>query len=128
MKRLFFLGFLLTILSGLFSCRNEEERVYIRIKNNSSKNITNFWLGAKTRSYGAIISGETTIYKSLKPVTSSYNKFNFTTIANKRYWGTTFAKKDIGYIKLEPGYYTFSITVVNDTAVLHIINEPSPTR
>ena len=126
---------MLTFLSGLFSCRDEGERVHVRIQNNSPKDIANFWLGSgaggggkRSRSYGAIAIGKVTLYKSLEPIYGSYGNYNFTTADNKQYWGSAFPKEDIGRVGLEPGYYTFAFTIVSDTAVLQIISEPSPTR
>ena len=135
MKRFVFLGLMLICLSGLLGCRNESERVHVRIQNNSPEDIAYFWLGAgsgsggkRSRSYGAIASGETTPYKSLEPTYGAYGMFNFTTADNKRYTLSIFPKEDIGYAELEPGYYTYAITITGDEAAVQLIPDSGADR
>lgn len=115
-------------LSGLFGCGDPQEQIHIRIQNNSTKDISQFWLGTgfgsggdRSQSYGEIARGEVTNYKALKPVYASYGKFNFITTDGTRYLGNTFPKEDVGYRELDPGYYTFVYTIANDEAILQII-------
>ncbi|HFE65793.1 MAG TPA: hypothetical protein ENJ93_00905 [Chloroflexi bacterium] len=68
MKHFIFLGLILTLLPGLFGCRNEKERIHIRIRNDGPKDVANFWLGSgsgsggkRSRSYGAIAVGDTAV-------------------------------------------------------------------
>ena len=124
---------MLTSLLGLFSCRNSGERIHIRIQNNTSKNINQFWLGSGSgsggkfsHSYGDIAIGDITGYKSLDSSYASYGNFNFITADNMKYLGSTFPKEDIGRIELDPIYYTFAYTIVGDEAVLRIIKDAYP--
>ena len=105
-------------------------RINIRIRNESEINITNFWLGAGSgaggpgsRAYGDIRSGATTPYRSLRPEFGSYSKYNFVTSDGKRFLGSTFANDLVGQVSLEPGYYTFAVTIVDNQAMTQIIRE-----
>jgi hypothetical protein len=135
MKKLFFLGVLMGLLLSLFGCSSSEEQIHIRIRNESTRNITRFWLGSGsgsggsgTHSYGAIKSGETTSYQGLKAEYGSYGNFNFVTEDRERFLASTFPNEDIGRVQLEPGYYTFAITIVGDQASVRIIREATPSR
>jgi hypothetical protein len=108
------------------------DRLHIRIRNESGLDITAFWLGAGSgaggpgsRAYGEILSGATTPYRSLKPEFGSYSNYNFITEDGKRYVGSTVANELIGQAVLEPGYYTFAYTIVDNRAVVTMIpDEP----
>lgn len=122
-------------LSSLFGCGGSKEKVHIRIQNNSSQEITQFWLGAgsgsggsRSRSYGQITAGSITGYKALEPSFAAYGKFNFITADGRKYLGSIFPTEEIGRRELSPGYYTFAVSTTGDTAVLQIINEPPPSR
>ena len=105
-------------------------RINIRIRNESDIDITNLWLGAGSgaggpgsRAYGDIRSGETTPYRSLKPEFGSYSNYNFVTADGRRFVGSTFANDLIGQVALEPGYFTFAFTIVDNHAVVAILQE-----
>ena len=134
MRRLLLQVLMFTFLLGLFGCQSKKERIHVRIQNNSVKDIAYFWLGAgsgnggqRNRSYGSIPVGSTTDYKSLEQTYGAYGNFNFTTADDSRYTVSIFANEDIGDAELEPGYYTYSITIEEETVVLKIINEGTPT-
>ena len=105
-------------------------RINIRIRNNSDIDISNFWLGAGSgaggpgsRAYGDIRGGATTPYRSLKPEFGSYSNYNFVTADGRRFVGSTFANDLIGQVALEPDYYTFVFTIVDNKAAIQIIRE-----
>lgn len=106
-----------------------EESINIRIKNSTSKDIENFWLGAggtgnSTESYGSIKNGEETRYKSFKPVLANYRKMNFITTDKKQYTDVIYPEKFFDKNELEKGrYYTFKYTITNETAVLTITQD-----
>ncbi len=120
-------------LLGLFGCGGSKEKVHVRIQNNSGQEITQFWLGtgsgsggSRSRSYGQIAAGSVTGYKALEPSFAAYGKFNFIAADGRKYLGSTFPTEEIGRRELSPGYYTFAVTTVGDTAVLRIISDPPP--
>lgn len=133
MKQHILLVIFMTFLTALFGCRASEEQIYIRIQNNSSIDITQFWLGSgsgfggeRARSYGAIDRGDTTPYKSFKATYGAYGNYNFLADEGQRYMGSTFPKEEIGIRELMPGYYTFVITIIDGEAVLRIVHDRSP--
>lgn len=126
MKALFFVG-IMSILLGLFGCRDKGTQMHIRIQNKSVKVIDHFWLGAgsgsggrSSRAFGEIKVGETTRYASLDAHTATYRKFNFTTADNIQY--SVIISPD----ELELGYYTYAITINGNEAGLQIITEQAP--
>lgn len=118
-------------LLGLFGCGGSKEKVHVRIQNNTGQEITQFWLGAgsgfggpRARSYGQIAAGDVTRYKALEPSFATYGKFNFITADGRKYLGSTFSTEEIGRRELSPGYYTFAVSTIGDTAVLRITDDP----
>lgn len=113
-----------------FSSNNtSNKKVSIRIRNESSKDIKYFWLGAGGTSnyseqYSNIKSGETTAYKSVDAVLAAYRKMNFITTDEKQYMETIYPEKHIGKNELEAdASYTFVYTIVEEKPVLKIITE-----
>lgn len=103
-------------------------RIHIRIQNAIQADITNFWLGAGSgaggpgsRAYGAIPSGATTPYRSLKAEFGYYSNYNFITADGQRFVGSTIPVDQIGRMTLEPGYYTFIINTSGSGAILQIV-------
>jgi hypothetical protein len=118
----------LATLFVLTSCTAmNSEHINIRIQNATDTDIAAFWLGAGSgaggpgsRAYGAIARGQTTPYRRLKAQFGTYSNFNFITKDGKRFVGSTVANDLIGKMELEPGYYTFVYTVVENKAVVTI--------
>lgn len=118
----------LSILFVLTACSPmNTNRIHIRIQNASPVDITDFWLGAGSgaggpgsRAYGAIPSGATTPYRSLKAEFGYYSNYNFITADGQRFVGSTIPVDLIGRMTLEPGYYTFVIDT-SRSAMLQIV-------
>lgn len=108
-------------------------RLHIRIQNASAEDISDFWLGAGSgaggpgsRSFGAITSGNTTPYRSLKAEFGLYSNYNFLTTDNQRFIGTSFPNDMFGKVELEPGYYTFVVSTDGNATSLEIVHDPAP--
>ncbi len=121
----------LSILFVLTACSPmNTNRIHIRIQNASPVDITDFWLGAGSgaggpgsRAYGAIPSGKTTPYRSLKAEFGYYSNYNFITADGQRFVGSTIPVDQIGRMTLEPGYYSFVIDTSGRSAMLQIVAE-----
>lgn len=107
--------------------------LHIRIHNATGRDISKFWLGAGSgaggpgsQAYGAIADGETTRYRGLKAQFGSYSNFNFITQDGERFIGSTVANDLIGEFTLEPGYYTFELTLVDGAAAVTINQDATP--
>ena len=109
------------------SARNSEQ-LHVRIQNASETDIKAFWLGAGSgsggpgsRAFGSIPSGQTTDYHRLKAEFGSYSNYNFITEDGNHFSGSVIANEDIGIVELEPGSYTFVVTIVENTAYITIL-------
>lgn len=107
--------------------------LHIRIHNATGRDISKFWLGAGSgaggpgsQAYGTIPDGATTRYRGLKAQFGSYSNFNFITQDGERFIGSTVANDLIGEFALEPGYYTFVLTLDDDTCVVTINRDGAP--
>lgn len=119
----------LSILFVLTACSPmNPNRIHIRIQNASPVDITDFWLGAGSgaggpgsRAYGAIPSGATTPYRSLKAEFGYYSNYNFITADGQRFVGSTIPVDQIGRVTLDPGYYSFVIDTSGRSDLLQIV-------
>ena len=114
---------------ALSSCSGgAAEQLHIRIRNDSTENIDKFWLGSggtgpRVVPFGGIPSGETTDYRALNAVLSSYGKSDFITDDGQRYLNTIDPAAYVGSDELAPGYYTFAYDIVGDESVLTITRD-----
>jgi hypothetical protein len=132
--RLSYLLLALLLLSPLsWACNathSSDNRLMIRIRNDSGFDIDNFWLGAGPNggstgdtAFGAIAHGATTSYYTVELRLANYHKTDIV-IAGVRYLDTIDPSEYIGKAELPPGWYTFVYTFVDDKPVLTIIEEP----
>lgn len=126
---------LLVVVWALVACgrSGEDEKLHIRIHNATGADIAKFWLGAgegaggpRSQAYGAIADGETTRYRSRSATFGSYSNYNFITADGRRFVGSTVAKELIGTFALEPGYYTFELTMLDGEVVVTILQDETP--
>lgn len=116
-------------LSACGVTRSGEQRLMIRIRNDSRFDIDNFWLGAgpeggstRDTAYGAIVSGTATDYYAVEPVFANYRKMNMV-IADQRYYGVIDPAQYVGTTELAPGWYTFAYDLVDGDPVLTLIQD-----
>jgi hypothetical protein len=121
----------LAIVWALTSCTTmNNEQIHIRIRNATDTDMTAFWLGAGSgaggpgsRAYGAIARAETTPYRSLKAQFGAYSNYNFLAASGRRYMGSVVPSNMFGRFALDPGYYTFVLTIDRDTSQLEIVHD-----
>lgn len=116
------IGLLIVLLGGC----SKGPQVQIRIRNQSSQDMTNFWLGAggtgpTPQSYGAIPAGTTTNYRSMPAVLAYYRKSDFLTADGMRYLTTIYPETFLNVAELAPGSYTFSYDIQNGEAVFELL-------
>lgn len=109
-KLRFLISMALTI--GACSSSGVDSDLQIRIKNDTGKRFSNFWLGAGTNggatqntTYGAIDAGETTTYKGVERVLQNYHKGNGV-IDDVRYFHRPQANPALISDAFGPGRYT----------------------
>lgn len=118
-------GLALTMLLG---CGGDKP-VQIRIRNDTGRDISNFWLGSGTKSayrssFGSIAAGATTDYRSYVTTIAAYSKCDFVMADdNTRYLDTIEPEDHVGTPELAAGRYTFAYTIVNDEPALTIIRD-----
>ncbi len=103
--------------------------VQIRIRNASSQDMTNFWLGAGGTSgisttFSKIPAGTTTGYRGFSTVRANYSKCNFLMQNGKQYIVNTYPLPNGTSDELAPGNYTFSYDLVGDSGTLTITRDP----
>lgn len=109
-----------------------EDKIMIRIRNNSTLNFSDCWLGAgarggatETTTYRKIDSGQTSRYRHVEPPLANYRKIDI--IAEQtRYLDTIDFNDHIGQPELSPGWYTFAYDIVGEKLQLTIVQEPDP--
>lgn len=122
----------LLLLPLLWACstnRSGDNRLMIRIRNDSAFDIDNFWLGAGPNggstgdtAFGAIAHGAVTDYYTVEPHLANYRKTDIV-INGMRYLDVVDPSQHIGKAELTPGWYTFAYNFVDGKPVLTIIEE-----
>lgn len=118
------------IIFMIMTSKSSSEQVNIRVKNATTKDIQNFWLGAgglngpSPMSLGAIKNNETTSYRGVDPILARYRKTDFITTDGKRYGDVVYPENFFDKPELEMGsYYTFEYTLQADKPVLKITRD-----
>ncbi|MEI2688711.1 MAG: hypothetical protein V9H69_02975 [Anaerolineae bacterium] len=137
LHRVVLLVALVVALGALTACAagSRQPQLQIRLQNDTGMDIEHFWLGAGSgdggpgsRSFGAIADGQATPYRRIKPVFGLYVKYNYIAEDGRRYLGSTFPRELLGQIELEPGNYTFILTLVDGESVVTVIRDDASYR
>ena len=124
---------LLLAVSLMVGCTSEErmnEKIMIRVRNESTLNFENAWLGAgerggatQTTAYGGIKAGDTSTYKEIDALLANYRKIDIVADGT-RYLDTIDPAAHVGTPELGPGRYTFAYAIIDGKLSLTLIVDP----